>query len=59
MPHPVEKRIALDGVAYTFEKYYDNYGAKATLVWNERPSTLQTYEKMCQELRMLSSVFQC
>ena len=27
MPHPVEKRIALDGVAYTFEKYYDSYGA--------------------------------
>ena len=57
MPHPVEKRIALDGVAYTFEKHYDKYGAKVTLVWNERPSTLQTYEKMWQELRNAEQFF--
>ena len=57
MPHPVEKRIALDGAAYTFKKYYDYYGAKATLVWNDPPSTLQTYEKMWQELRNAEQCF--
>ena len=39
------------------KKYYDNFGAKATLVWNERPNTLQTYEKMWQELRNAEQFF--